>query len=200
MADEFFNDPLAPDIAAAKKKSRAKPGSFPWDDDKDEAYGTQSQGPERGYKIAYQKPEVAKHVARVLIKNNMDYEAAVASMLKDKEPAATDANIVNVARFLEKAPQVQKALQAVLKDIGLDEEAEKLLVSLAWNKALDKRSRDQIAAIKLLGEWMGKGAKAGENKKPAKLAIEGYEEGLKRMGVEALEDDAPEPELDEGDE
>lgn len=181
----------------AKIKRKVKPS------DGTEHYGV-SQHDDK-FKIRYQRPEVAKHCARVLIQNNMDYEAATAKMLgsfatSNKLPDPTDAQIIRWAQILRDAPQIQKALQERLKEIGVDDGAQKLWLSLLWNAALDKvNDKRWPSAMKILGEAMQMGKRAAdEANKPIALPLQDMAKGLKKMGLpepkEVLDSDTIEDE------
>lgn len=153
-------------------------------DKDDPAYGVNDRGEGRAPAIRYHRPEVADHVARMLIAHNFDYEAAVSKMLEADFPELPDTTIVRIANTLKDAPQVQKAVQARLKLIGIDDDAEKLYVSLLWNAALDKRVNNARwpAAMKLLGEMIAVQKKGGGGDAQS-LRIEGAAEGLAKMGL-----------------
>src|ERR1039458_9021458 len=53
-------------------------------DEKPESFGTSNKGAGKAPQIRHQRPEVAKHVARVIIANNGDISAAVSKMLDRK--------------------------------------------------------------------------------------------------------------------
>jgi hypothetical protein len=63
--------------------------------EKPEGFGLSDKGPGKAPQIRHNRPEVAKHCARMIIAHNMDTEAAVAKMLSVDYPDATDAQIVS---------------------------------------------------------------------------------------------------------
>ena len=57
------------------------------------SYGTASRGPGRSPQIRHTRPEVAAHVARLVVGCNMDFEAAVSKMWAEEYPDATELQI-----------------------------------------------------------------------------------------------------------
>lgn len=171
--------------------------SIPWesDDQKPDNFGVNDRGDNRTPQIRHTRPEVAKHAARLIIANNMDYDAAVAKMLSVDYPEATEAQITAVSRNLQKAPAVQAAIKILLEDIGYGDDALKKLIGLLWEAALDKTNDKRWpAAMRMLGEIMGAAKAADSNKKVPSLKLEGMEAGLANMlGDAAPSNETPEP-------
>src|SRR5690349_19513245 len=109
-ADEIL-PPVPSGPEPSKRKRQRKPAS---DEQLEEGFGVNQRGEDK-FRIRYQRPDVAEHCARVLIQNNMDYEAAVTKMLQAAAKSngwemPTDEAIIRHAALLKKAPQVQNAL------------------------------------------------------------------------------------------
>jgi hypothetical protein len=161
------------------------------DDGKGPGYGTSKDN--GGFKIRYNRPAVATHVARILIRHAMDYEAAVTEIVREAKEEVADSIIAKIAQSMEKSPSVQYAVKELLESIGIGDEAEKLLIARTWAIALNDASRDKLPALKLLGEWRGMGKKAGQHK-PEPLVGDEVAAGLRKMGLvpEAAEEEVPE--------
>jgi hypothetical protein len=142
-------------------------------------YGTRAR-PNGGIQFRHQDPRVAAHIARVVLKNNMNFEAAVAAMSPRK---LTDEQIAAQAFVLKRAPKVQAEIQKLYQTIGLDDEAFKKYWSVLWEWMLSGDRPRAVTGAKLLGAIFGINDKADESKKPQVLKIAGLEEGLKAMGV-----------------
>lgn len=179
----------------AKKSPEAKP----------EGYGLSSKGEGRAPQIRHTRPEVAKHCAKMIIRKNMDAEAAVAEMLKADYPDATDAQIVSLARTIQASPHVQREMAKLLEEIGFGDEALKKLIGLLWAEVLGQNDKRWAAAARLLAEITGAAKAASKDPKLPTLKLAGMEDGLLRMlgqhaptnddnmGVEETPiDDAPE--------
>ena len=158
--------------------------------------------------LKYERPEVAKLIARRLVEHNLDYEAATSRMLRDQAraegvPAPSDAEIVSQARAREKAPQIQQALQEYLAAIGLGEDAQARVVAGLWHAFLNRENdkRWPVAARSLI-ELTGLD-KQGKSDKPVTLPLGVSTEDLKGMfdGVLPKSDEkAEEVEIGEEDE
>lgn len=159
---------------------------------KPDSYGTVDNGEGRAPRIKHERPEVAKHVARMVIAANMDYEAAVSKMISAEFPNATSAQIVQLARTLEKSPHVQRELSAMLEEIGMGPEAQKKLVGILWAEVLGRNDKRWSAAARLMAEITGAAKAAGKNDKPPVLRLDGMEDGLKKM----LGESAPRNDVD----
>lgn len=174
-----------------KPKPKRRPPIEPGEDH----YGVQTR--EDKFQIRYQRPEVAEHCARLLILNNMDYEATVSKMLQsmakaNELPDPTDAAIIRQADVLRRAPQIQKALQEKLKEIGTDDKAVELLVSLLWNQALDKRNDKRWGtAVTLLSKITGLTERGAEGEKPIALQLTGADAIVKGMGIPMPSNEIP---------
>lgn len=149
---------------------------------KPDSLGVNNRGENRAPQIRHTRPEVAEHCARLIIANNMDYEAAVSKMLTVDYPEATDAQIRALAETLAKSAHVQRAVKAKLEEIGYGDAALTKYMGLLWEAALDKANDKRWpAAMRILGEVMGAQKAAASNEKIPALMIAGSEEGLKRM-------------------
>lgn len=174
-----------------------KEPKIPWDDKKPEPrdpmaegplptrsddFGVNHRGDTKTPQIRHTRPEVAEHCARLIIANNMDYEAAVSKMLTVDYPDATDAQIRALAETLAKSGHVQRAVKAKLEEIGYGDAALTKYMGLLWEAALDKANDKRWpAAMRILGEVMGAQKAAASNEKVPSLVIEGSEAGLRRM-------------------
>ena len=107
-----------------------------------DSYGLSSRGPGKSPQIKHARPEVAAHVARMVVGCNMDYEAAVTKMWAEEFPDATDAQIQETAQTLIRSPHVSRAIEAQLEKIGFGDKAQSRLIALLWREVLgtnDKR-------------------------------------------------------------
>lgn len=174
----------------------------------EDGYGVNTRGEDR-YKIRYQRPEVAKHIAKVLVSHNMDWDAATAKMLNTAAKTnnwdpPTEEAIIRHSQLLQRAPQIQTALREYLSVIGIDDKAHKIYTSVLWGTYLDRRGSDArwSTACKQLGAMMQVDKKTPDT--PVPLPLVGAEGMLKRMGIpvnDKLEpDDARIPERSEPEE
>ena len=128
-------------------------------------------------------PKVREHVARVVLKHQMDYEAACGKMLPAK---ATKAQIIALAQTLESDPRIQAELQEQLRKLGIDDESFKEFYSTLWYWLKDRTNDRRFAvASRILGEAFGVGARKDASKTPSELKIAGFEAGVKRMFQDA---------------
>src|SRR6185369_1915788 len=180
MSDELLPPAPQPDEKPPKKRQR-KPYTL---EQLGDGYGVNSRGEDR-YKIRYQRPEVAAHVARILLDHVMDYEAATTKILQASAKAngwepPTDEAIIRHAKLLERSPQIQRALRQHLEKVGLGDDAQK-----RW-----------VASMKMLGAAMQMDKKVDYDNKPQPLTLLGAGPLLERMGlkvndnIEEEEDDA----------
>lgn len=153
--------------------------------EKPEGYGLSNKGEGKSPQIRHTRPEVARHVARMIIKKNMDAEAAVAEMLKADYPDATDAQIVSLARTIEASPHVQREMSKILEEIGCGPEAQKKLIGLLWAEALGKNDKRWGPAVAQLSKITGAEKASLKNEKMPVLKLEGMKEGLTKMLGEA---------------
>lgn len=149
-----------------------------------DGYGTQSRGEGIAPQIRHNDPKVANHIARLLIRNNMDYQSVVSLMLKDREH--TDVHVIALAQTLEKSPRVQEALQLVYSRMEIDDGSLKVFRSVLWEDFVSRDAspsavKKKIAAARILAEWFGIGKKADEANRPQTLPIAGMEDGLRQM-------------------
>jgi hypothetical protein len=143
-------------------------------------YGTRDRGDGKNIQYRLNDDRVCAYMARMIVKHNMNFEAAVAATSPKK---LTDAQIAVNAFALGKSPRVKKHVLALLKAIGIDDDAFKKYVEVLWDWMLQGDRPRAIAAAKLLGSIFGISDKADESKKPQTLKIDGFDEGLKAMGV-----------------
>jgi hypothetical protein len=91
----------------------------------------------------------------------------------------------NELHKLERDPNVQRAIEKTLQKRGLDSESKNYFVQRLWeffestDPADEKR---QLQAMRILGR--GFIAEKVEGDKPEELTIHGFDEGLKRMGLD----------------
>jgi hypothetical protein len=167
-----------------------------------ESFGLSSRGEGRTPQIRHQRPEVAKHVARVIIANNGDTSAAVAKMLAVDYPDATEAQIESLARTIQSSPHVQREMAALLEEIGFGNSALKKLIGILWREVLGSNDKRWASAARLLAEITGAAKAASKDEKMPTLRLAGMEEGLSQMLGDAAptnetsDADVPEPELD----
>ena len=153
------------------------------------AFGTQSRGTGNAPQVRYNRPEVAKHVARMIIGSNMDAEAAVSKMWAEEYPDATEAQIVAMARTLEEAPAVKREIDAQLEEIGFGKEAQKKFIGLLWKEVLGGNDKRFPVAARLLAE-ITQSLKARDREKVMpQLKLKGMESGLAEMLGEAAPSD-----------
>lgn len=183
------SDEILPPMPSGPDRPKRKPSRKLVDSESD-AFGVNKRGEgEDRYRIRYQRPEVAAHVARILVQNNMDWEAAIGGMLQaaakaNNWPDPTDTAIVRQAESLRKAPQIQTALRKHLRGIGIDDNAQKLYLSLLWGAALDRKNDARWnGAMKQLGTIMQLDKKADYDKMPVTLPLSGAGPMLRRMGI-----------------
>jgi hypothetical protein len=167
---------------AKKKKSEEKtdvinlPDSYVPD-----SYGLSSRGPGKPPQIRHARPEVAAHVARMVVACNMDYQAAVTKMWAEEFPDATDAQIQETAETLIKSPHVTRAIEAQLEKIGFGDKAQSKLIALLWKEVLGSNDKRFPIAARLLAE-ITQAAKANQrNEKMPVLRIAGIEAGVAAM-------------------
>lgn len=159
------------------KKTPAKPAS----PEKPESYGVGSRGEGLAPQIRHTNPDVAKHCARVIIAQNMDFGAAVSKMLAVDFPDATETQIVLMARTLRASPHVQRELNKLLEDIGYGNEALKKLIGLLWVEVLGSNDKRWSSAARLLSEITGAAKAASKDPKLPTLRLAGMDEGLSKM-------------------
>jgi hypothetical protein len=154
-----------------KKKPEIKP----------EGFGLSNKGEGRAPQIRHNRPEVAKHCARMIIAHNMDAEAAVAKMLAADYPDATDAQIVSLARTVQASPHVQREIAGLLEEIGCGDAALKKLIGGLWGEFLGQNDKRWAAAARLLAEITGAAKASMKNDKIPVLKLAGMEAGLQQM-------------------
>lgn len=160
--------------------------------EKPEGFGLSHKGEGKAPQIRHTRPEVAQHCARMILKHNMDAEAAVAKMLAADYPDATDAQIVSLARTIQASPHVQREMAKLLEEIGFGDEALKKLIGLLWAEVLGQNDKRWAAAARLLAEITGAAKASTKGEKLPTLKLAGMEEGLAQM----LGDAAPTNETD----
>lgn len=183
----------------AKKAKAADTAPAP--EQKADSYGVGSRGENEAPQIRHTRPEVAKHCARMIIAHNMDTRAAVAKMLAESYPNATEAQIESLARTIQASPHVQREMTKMLEDIGIDDGALKKLIGLLWSEALGGNDKRWPSAVRLLAEITGAAKANSKNEKIPSLRLAGMEDGLQEMlgdtvptDEEAADSDTMEPE------
>ena len=158
--------------------SKAK---IPYDLPEKDSLGVHSRGDGKAPQIRHTRPEVARHCARMIISKNMDFEAAVSKMLEADYPDATEAQIIAIARTLEKSPHVKREIQNVLEEIGCDNAALKKWLGLLWAEAYGGNDKRWASAMRLLGEALEHVKKSQADTKLPALKLAGMEAGLAEM-------------------
>jgi hypothetical protein len=166
---------------------------------KPEGFGLSDKGPGKAPQIRHNRPEVAKHCARMIIAKNMDYEAAVSKMLAADYPEATEAQIVSLARTLEASPHVRRELQEMLEEIGCDQPALKRWLGLLWAEAHGRNDKRWASAMRLLGEALEQVKKDSQHEKIPSLKMVGMDDGLKQLLGDAAPGDESTIEVEDDD-
>lgn len=169
--DEWLLRCTPEDLLTVPKKTSTKP----------EGYGLSSQGEGKAPQIRHQRPEVAKHVARMIVANNGDVSAAVTEMLAPKYPEVTNAQIESIANTIRASKQVQREMTGILEEIGIGDEALKKLIGALWREVLGDNDKRWAAAARLLAEITGASKASEKGKKLPTLKLAGMDEGLSRM-------------------
>ena len=165
---------------AKKKRPETEDVNLP-DSYVPDSYGLSSRGPGKPPQIRHARPEVAAHVARMVVGCNMDYEAAVSKIWAQEFPDATDAQIQETAETLIKSPHVSRAIEAQLEKIGFGDKAQSRLIALLWREVLGSNDKRFPIAARLLAE-ITQAAKANQrNEKMPVLRIAGIEAGVAAM-------------------
>src|SRR5262249_15924367 len=128
--------------------------------------------PERR-QVDTRKPTVRKHVAKVAIVNNLDFEKAAAELKPDLQPHEQ----ATLARKLEADPQVNKEIQQQLSTRGLSDADKEYYVRKLWQffESHDARQEAKsIAAMRILGKAFI--SEKVENTQVEVLKISGLEE------------------------
>jgi len=146
-----------------------------------DSYGSASRGEGRTPQIRHTHPEVAKHVARLVIGCNMDYEAAVQKMWAEEFPDATEAQIVDKAEVLRASPHIQKAIGEHLEKIGFGDKAQSKLIAILWKEVLGQNDKRWVGAARLLAEITQAAKAKSKDEKIPVLKFAGMEEGIKAM-------------------
>jgi len=172
----------------AKKKKPAQREELI--DDNPASYGTASRGPGRSPQIRHTRPEVAAHVARMVVGCNLDYEAAVSKMWAEEYPDATELQIQEKAQALQESPHVKRAIEAQLEKIGFGDKAQSRLIALLWKEVLGSNDKRWVGAARLLAEITQASKANSRNEKMPTLRIAGIEEGVKAMLGESAPTDS----------
>lgn len=164
----------------------------PFEHPKPEGFGLSNKGEGKAPQIRHTRPEVAKHVARMIIANNGDISAAVSKMLAVDYPEATQAQIESLANTIRESPHVQREMSNILEEIGCGDEALTKLIGLLWREVLGGNDKRWAAAARLLAEITGASKASEKGKKLPTLKLAGMDEGLSRMlGNAAPTNDSP---------
>lgn len=83
--------------------------------------------------INHKNPKVADHIAKTLIKNNMDAMATA----HDLDPQAKAQRVKTIAEMIEESETVQKALKENLAASGLDDKSRDVYVTTLWKWMLE---------------------------------------------------------------
>jgi hypothetical protein len=151
---------------------------------KEDSYGVQSRGDGKLPQIRDSRPEVAAHVARIVVSCNMDFEQATARLLG---PEATEEQIRTKADTLAKSSHIREAIEKQLEKIGFGDAAQSRLIALLWKEVLGGNDKRWAAAARLLAEITQAAKANAQNEKIPTLRIGGLEQGLSSM----LGPDAP---------
>ena len=146
-----------------------------------DSYGSSSRGDGKTPQIRHTNPEVAKHVARLVIGCNMDYDAAVQKMWEEEFPDATEAQIVAKAEVLRASPHVQREIGAHLEKIGFGDKAQSKLIAMLWKEVLGDNDKRWASAARLLAEITQAAKAKAKGETIPVLKFAGMEEGLKNM-------------------
>lgn len=127
-------------------------------------------------RIRYQVPSVARYVARVIIKNSMDYELAVEEIAGGN---MDEISIREIAHNMQSSAEVQAAIENELTIHGLDEKSKDAFVHEMW----DWLRGDSEELAKKAASILGRGfiAERINVDKPETLAIEGMEDAVNSM-------------------
>jgi hypothetical protein len=127
-------------------------------------------------RIRYQIPSVARYVARVIIKNAMDYELAVEEIAGGN---MDEISIREIARNMQTSTEIQAAIENELTIHGLDDKSKEAFVHEMWDWL---RGSSEELAKKAAG-ILGRGfiAERINVDKPETLPIEGMEDAVNSM-------------------
>src|SRR5580692_11587018 len=112
------------------QKRRAVPTDPLSDQTMPNGYGTRDRGEGKNIQYRLNDDRVCAYMARVIVKHNMNFEAAVAATSPKK---LTDTQIATNAFALGKSPRIQKHIQALFAAIGIDDEAFKKYLEVLWS-------------------------------------------------------------------
>jgi hypothetical protein len=127
-------------------------------------------------RIRYQIPSVARYVARVIIKNAMDYELAVEEIAGGSMDAIS---IREIASNMQSSPEIQAAIENELTIHGLDEKSKDAFVHEMWDWLRGDSEEKAKKAAGILGR--GFIAEHINVDKPETLAIDGLEDAVNSM-------------------
>lgn len=149
----------------------------PKDKAKPDSYGVASRGPGKVPQIR-NNDKVNRHIAALLVRYGMDYEAVVEKMLPEGTP---EAHIKMLANVIEQRPGVERFLQERLIEVGLDVETEKNLKAVLVRVALTTKHKHWPSAMKQAGDYFGWAKKSDDNDKPVTLVLKGFEKDLEEL-------------------
>lgn len=144
---------------------------------KPDSYGVYYKGKQLAFRNT---PLVNEHIARMLIKYNMDADAAVSKMLPE-DAEVPEVKIRMYAQSLLQRPQVGRYLQEILAKLGLTNESLQIVLAIIWQVAFDTKSKHWPAAVKLLADLGGWVKKTDESDKPVTLVLKGFEKDLEEL-------------------
>jgi hypothetical protein len=131
--------------------------------------------------VRTENPAVANFVAGAIVQNFLDTERAV----REIKPGLSPAQVAETAQKLERDPHVQREIQKTLEKRGLDEKSKEHYVDLLWRYAESVDPGDekrQLQAMRILGRaFIGEKVEVDT---PQALPIRGFDEGLRRMGLD----------------
>lgn len=175
-----INPPRPPRPPKKERKARPRPApKDPWAPDTGypDTYGMTKREAEKSKRLRVERPEVALHAARMIISNNMDFEAAAAKMMPDEN----EGEIMRMAAYLRRSNHVQRALNEMFSKLGFDDAALKRFTALLWAGAHSNNEKKFAVCMRILGEFMGIQRKLQEGKAPVTLPIQDYEKGVLQM-------------------
>lgn len=152
-------------------------------------YGVYAR-PEGGFQIK-DRPKVNEHIVRMVLRCNMDWEAAVSRLLPDKDEKGEetdDATIKHWAVTLQGRPRVKEAMIALLHSLGLDDQSQKIFLAKLWEVAMNPDHKQFGTVAKLFADLFGWSKKADDSMKPQSLPIRDFDKGLKNMFGDSLPD------------
>jgi len=125
--------------------------------------------------FAFEKPEVALYIARVVIGCEMDYDKAVAYLRKYMPVEER----LELSVKIENDPYVQNAIKHLLKSVGIDDASRDQFIKQIWAWFYGDDSDKALAASRVLTRVFFGEQRQSES--VDELKIEGFKEGLDKM-------------------